>query len=118
MRFLNWMLPQDRSRGTAQEKRGAAAQLFQVVLLCKDDYGLRLEQQLRHELAARDLSLQRLRTRQCDRRELVEMRVLVHCQPGGRPGMVKLVQRLGLEPLVRAVRWETVPQPERALAAA
>ncbi len=78
----------------------------------------RLEQQIRHELAARDLSLQRFYTRQCERRALVEMRVLVHCQPGGRPGMVRLVQRLGLEPLVRAVRWESVPQPARALAAA
>lgn len=118
MRFFNGMLPQALTRRTAQAGRGAATQLFQVVLLCKDEHGARLEQQLRHELAARDLQLQSLRTRQSERRELVEMRVLVHCQPGGRPGMVKLVQRLGLEPLVRAVRWETVPQPERALAAA
>ncbi|MGO4809061.1 hypothetical protein AB4156_05560 [Cupriavidus sp. 2MCAB6] len=118
MRLFNWMLPQTTNRRTPQASRGATAQLFQVVLLCKDDYGAGLEQQIRRELASRELSLQRLRMRQCERRELIEMRVLVHCQPGGRPGMVSLVQRLGLEPLVRAVRWETVPQPERALAAA
>ncbi|GAB7543836.1 hypothetical protein [Cupriavidus sp. CuC1] len=118
MRLFDWMLPQAPNRRAAQASRGTAAQLFQVVLLCKDDHGARLEQQIRHELAARDLSLQRLHTRQCERRALVEMRVLVHCQPGGRPGMVRLVQRLGLEPLVRAVRWESVPQPVRALAAA
>jgi len=118
MRLFNWMLPQTTNRRTPQASRGATAQLFQVVLLCKDDYGAGLEQQIRRELASREFSLQRLRMRQCERRELIEMRVLVHCQPGGRPGMVRLVQRLGLEPLVRAVRWETVPQPERALAAA
>ncbi|AOY91054.1 hypothetical protein BKK79_03910 [Cupriavidus sp. USMAA2-4] len=123
MRFLHKLMPATPA-ATAAAAAGAcpppampASQLFQVVVLCRDAGERRIAQQILDELDANQMTLRSLHARSLAQRELTEVRVLLQCPQDARAAMVRLVQVLGFTPLVRSVRWETVPQPARALAA-
>lgn len=117
MRFLHKLMPGTAAAACPPPVAMPVSQLFQVVVICRDAGERRIAQQIMDELDANHMTLRSLHARSLEQRELTEVRVLLLCPQDARAAMVRLVQGLGFTPQVRSVRWETVPQPERALAA-
>jgi hypothetical protein len=84
---------------------------FQLTVVFQGEHRRRAEQQIRFELEAHGLQLMRLQVFDQPGQPLVRLTACVKNTATARAGLVKLVQRLGLEPAVRSVRWESVPQP-------
>lgn len=91
--------------------------LYRLRVLCRPTVAERLRAQIGLDAQLHRLTLLPLVACVLPDSDLVQLSAHVQVAPGpagvaeARRGLVALVQRLGLEPQVRSVRWESVPQP-------
>lgn len=117
MRLMDWTTAFAGRAAAAVSHPAAARVLYRLSVLCRDTAAERLQAQIRLDAQLGGLALLQLVACPLSDGGLVQLSAHVQGAAGPaavaetRRGLVALVQRLGLEPQVRSVRWESVPQP-------
>lgn len=90
--------------------------LFKLTIVGFSSAHERIEQGLRHALNADQIELVCFQIHPVINNALIGFNAVVRCHVAARGVLCNLVQRVGLDPQVRLVRWESIPQPEYWLA--
>ncbi|PRC95083.1 hypothetical protein [Solimicrobium silvestre] len=103
------------ARISAAEINNGTSQLYKLTVHCNDNESHRIERQIRSESQQNKLVLVRANTRQLEHSNLVCVTVFIKCAAELRAALVKLVQHLGFEPVVRSIRWEKIERLQQMM---
>lgn len=92
-------------------------QRYRITALCSAALGDRVQRLLRGMLRSSDVAVECIdvKHRRCG--QWASVVAYVRCAPQGRAVLIRVVDRLGSEPAVRSVHWETALRPVAGAAA-